>query len=158
VTPPAREALVRTLVTRSILAGLLTVGCAAPALRPVQEDHGQRFAGPGFSVEAPPGTDWYVVPPAPGRIHFAKKGGAGHVSSIYAAVWVTDVDERPTRAEILVPFKERAIEQLRRQELDYVIVLRDLKVNRAPGAECISWEQEEEQRNHPIPPSARMSW
>ena len=143
----------RTLVTRSILAGLaglLTTGCAGPVLRPVQGP-AQRFAGPGFSVEAPAGADWYVVPPEPGRIHFTKKVGTGPVPTIYAGAWVTDVDQRPTRAEGLVPFKERAIEQVRGQERDYVIVLRDLKVNRAPGAECISWEQEEEQRNHPNP-------
>ena len=32
-----------------------------------------------------------------------------------------------------------------------MIVLRDLKVDRALGAACVSWEQEEEQRNHPNP-------
>jgi len=141
------------LAARSILAGLAGLamaGCAGPTLTLVR-DPAQRFGGPGFSVQAPPGGDWYVVPPAPGRIHFTKKVGTGLVPTVYAAAWVIDVEARPTRAEDLVGFKERAIEQIRRREPDYAIVLRDLKIDRLLGAECVSWEQEEEQRNHPNP-------
>ncbi len=61
------------------------------------------------------------------------------------------METRPTRAEDLVGFKERTLEELRRREPNYVIVLTELKVDRAPGAECVSWKQEEEQRNHPSP-------
>jgi hypothetical protein len=125
-------------------------GCAGPALTPVR-DPAQRFEGPGFSVQAPPGGAWYVVPPAPGRIHFTKKVGAASVPTVYAAAWVSDVEARPARAEDLVAFKKRTLEEVRRREADYVIVLRELKVDRALGAECVSWEQEEEQRNHPNP-------
>lgn len=132
------------------LASLVAAGCAGPTLTLVR-DPAQRFQGPGFSVQAPPGGDWYVVPRTPSRIHFAKKVGTGPVPTVYAAAWVADVEARPTRAEGLVGFKERTLEQLRRQEPDYLIVLRDLKVDRALGAECVSWEQEEEQRNHPNP-------
>ena len=39
----------------------------------------------------------------------------------------------PTRAEDLVGFKERTLEELRRREPDYAIVLRELKVDRARG-------------------------
>jgi hypothetical protein len=132
------------------LAGLVPAGCAGPMLTPVR-DPAQRFDGPGFSVGAPPGDAWYVVPPAPGRIHFAKKVGTGPVPTVYAAAWIARVEARPTRAEDLGPFKMRELERVRRQEPDYVIVLRELRVDRTPGAECVRWEQEEEQRNHPNP-------
>lgn len=48
-------------------------------------------------------------------------------------------------------FKERTLEEVRRREPDCAIALRELTVDRALGAECVRWEQEEEQRNHPSP-------
>ena len=96
--------------------------------------------------------------PARGRIHFTKKVGAGPVPTAYAAAWVSDVEARPARAEDLVAFKERTLEEVHRREFDYVIVLSELKVDRPLGTECVSWEQEEEQRNHPNPACASTSW
>jgi hypothetical protein len=141
------------VVAQWILAGLaafVAAGCAAPTLTLVR-DPAMRFEGPGFSVQAPAGGDWYVVPSTRGRIYFAKMAGAGPVPTVYAAAWIADVEARPTSAEDLVGFKTRDIEQVRRRKPDYVIVLRELKVDRTPGAECVRWEQEEEQRNHPNP-------
>lgn len=96
-------------------------------------DSAQRFERPGFSVQAPPGGDWYVVPPAAGRIHFTKKVGAGPVPTAYAAAWASDVEARPARAEDLVGFKERTLAEVRRREPDYAIVLRSQSRSRARG-------------------------
>lgn len=143
----------RSTLLTAALAGLLVLaatGCAAPTLTPVR-DPSQRFAGPGFSVGVPLGTDWYALPPAPGRIHFMKKVGTEPVPTVYAAAWAAEVDGRPTRAEDLVAFKQRSVEQLRRRETAYVITLTEVRVDRAFGGECIRWEQQEEEQNHPSP-------
>ena len=104
----AHDDLERTLdvplAVRAGLAGLAVLtgaGCARPALTRIH-DPAQRFAGPGFSVGVPAGAEWYIVPPAPGRVHFMKRVGTEPVPTIYAAAWAADVDARPARAEELV--------------------------------------------------------
>jgi hypothetical protein len=156
-----REALMATSSGRPILRGamrvtiaglgtLIAAGCAGPALTRVH-DPAQRFQGPGFSIGAPPGAEWYILPAAPGRIQFAKKVGTEPVPSVVAGAWAADVDARPARAEDLVRYKERSVERLQRVETAYVITLAEVGVDRTLGAECIRWVQQEEERNHPSP-------
>jgi hypothetical protein len=143
----------RSTLLAAALAGLAILaatGCATTTLTPVR-DPAQRFAGPGFSVGVPLGTDWYALPPAPGRIHFMKKVGTEPVPTVYAAAWAAEVDGRPPRAEDLVAFKQRSVEQLQRRETAYVITLTEVRVDRTLGGECVRWEQQEEQQNHPSP-------
>ncbi len=147
-TPTGRS----TLLTAALagLTILAATGCATTTLTPGR-DPAQRFAGPGFSVGAPPGADWYALPPARGRIHFTKKVGTEPVPTVYAAAWVAEVDGRPARAEDLVAFKRRGVEELQRRETAYVITLTEVRVDQALGGECVRWEQQEEEQNHPSP-------
>ena len=132
------------------LAGLVAAGCAALAPMLVR-DPTQRFGARGFSVAAPPGSNWYVVMPSAREVHFTKRLGDAPVPSVYVAAWIASTKAPLARAEDLVPFKQRSLEEVRQQEPAYTIDLRDLQVDRTPGAECVRWVQEEEQTNHPNP-------
>jgi len=134
----------------AVLGTTIVAGCAGPALTKVH-DPSQRFQGPGFSIGAPPGEAWYILPPAPGRVHFAKMVGTAPVPTVLAAAWVADVDARPTGAEELVRFKQRSVERIQRVETAYTISLTEVEVDRSLGAECIRWVQQEEERNNPSP-------
>jgi hypothetical protein len=132
------------------LVAVVGVGCAGPSLTLVT-DPAQRFDAPGFSVTAPPGSNWYVLTHTAGQVFFAKRLGDAPVPTVAAAAWIMAVNARPTRAEDLVAFKQRSVEELRQREPAYGIELRDLRVDRTFGAECVRWVQEESQRNHPSP-------
>jgi hypothetical protein len=152
MTTSNRRSMFRLAVRAGIagLGSLIAAGCAGPALTRVH-DPAQRFAGPGFSIGVPPGAEWYIVPPAPGRVQFAKRVGTEPVPTILAAAWAADVDARPARAEELVRYKQRSVERLQRVETAYVITLTEVEVDRTLGGECIRWVQQEEERNHPSP-------
>ena len=127
------------------------MGCAGSTLSLVK-DPAQRFDASGFSVTAPPGINWYVVVTSTAeQLYFRKRLGDALVPTLIAVAGTATVQPRPTRAEDLVPFKQRSLEELQQRAPNFAIVIHDLRVDRALGAECVRWIQEETQRNHPHP-------